>query len=131
MSRSVFLEAKQEALRRLNDTPVFGVFAECLKTKGVPTHAVYYDREGSERRIRDAVLISHAESMERFDEISGETDGDTIWIIRGMGFDDVVETLLHESMHDSVFIRRSTRSGTTKGLSEEMEHSIMENIISE
>ena len=41
-----------------------------------------FDYKDACRRIREAVYLSHAETSERVEEINGETDGDTIWLMR-------------------------------------------------
>ena len=68
----------------------------------------------------------HTETTERADEINGETDGDAIWLMRRLGDGLLLNTLLHEALHDSVFVERATRSGLRRTLSESDEHAIME-----
>ena len=58
-------------------------------------------------------------------EINGETDGDAIWLMRRLGDGLLLNTLLHEALHDSVFVERATRSGLRRTLSESDEHAIM------
>lgn len=125
MSRDVFREAKERALQTLSTEWVLDAFRAHLGRHKVPVERVTFDYDDAVRRIREAVLLPHAESRAREDEISGETDGDQIWIVRGLSLDDCVETLLHEAMHDSVFVTRATRSGARKGLSCELEHAVI------
>lgn len=126
MSRTVLARAKREALETLDDPRFLAdPFRDHLLRRGVATDRLVVDVEGARRRVREAVLLSHAESDERRDDIYGETDGDTIWVLRGLSPYETVTTLLHEAMHDSVFIRRATRSGALKGLSCELEHDVI------
>jgi len=125
MSRDVLREAKERALQTLSAEWILDGFRAHLSRHGVPSDRVVFDYEDAVRRIREAVLLPHAESRAREEEINGETDGDQIWIVRGLAFDECVETLLHEAMHDSVFVTRATRSGARKGLSCELEHAVI------
>ena len=59
----------------------------------------------------------------------GETEGETIWVLRGLPYSELVETLLHEALHDSCFIRRPTRTGNLRGLTEDLEHDVMDPIL--
>ena len=118
--------AKEKALTMLHPSIVLPAFQGYLGYKyKVHEDQVVFDYEGAKHRLRDAVILSIAESQERQDEIYGETDGETIWILRGLTFEECVETLLHEAMHDSVFVRRNTRSGMYKSLSTEEEHDVI------
>lgn len=125
-SRVVLNEAKKAALEAFQPEVVFEAYRRHLRDKyKIGSERLHFDLEGARRRLANAVLLSVSESSERQDEISGETDGETIWILRGLSHDDCVETLVHEAMHDSVFIRRATRSGEYKGLSCELEHDVI------
>ena len=59
------------------------------------------------------------------DYVAGETDGDRILVDGGLCHDERVETLVHEALHDSVFVARPTRSGERKGLPCDVEHAAM------
>jgi hypothetical protein len=126
MTRQTLVEAKGIALQSLSHEWIHSAFATHLaETYGIPRECVMFDYEAAAQRVKDAILLSPAESKARQDEINGETDGETIWITRGLSLDDCVETLLHEAMHDSVFLKRNTRSGERKGLSCEVEHDVI------
>ena len=129
-SRRILEEAKAVALSRLTEQFLRSPYAHVLcGLHHVPPESVVVDVARTRARVRDAVLLSRDESRERKDEILGETDGETIWIVRGLSMDETVTTLLHEAMHDSVFIRRATRSSARKGLSEEFEHQIIYSVL--
>lgn len=129
-SRRVLEEAKAIALSRLTEQFLLAPYSDLLcGLHHVPAESVVADVEHARARVRDAVLLSRDESRERRDEILGETDGETIWIVRGLSMDETVTTLLHEAMHDSVFIRRATRSGARKGLSCELEHQVIYGVL--
>ena len=126
MSRNALARAKREALETLDDPQfIIGPFRDHLRKRGVAIDNIVFDVEGARRRVREAVLLSYAESEERRDDIYGETDGETIWVLRGLSPYETVVTLLHEAMHDAVFIRRPTRSGQQKGLSCDLEHEVI------
>jgi len=126
MSRANLQSCKAEALRRLSPSFVLGLFEpELFERYGVCSGRVTFEHFDARRRIREAVLIGHTESEERSEELAGETDGDTIWVMRNMDREDTVATLLHEALHDSVYILRTTRKGTKRGLSCECEHRAM------
>ena len=126
MSRGILLEAKTAALTVFTPDLILTAFQERLREKyKIPSEDLYFDFKGAQQRLANAVLLSVAESEERKDEIYGETDGETIWILRGLSLEECVETLIHEAMHDSVFIKRSTRSGEHKPLSCEVEHDVI------
>ena len=131
-SRRTLYEAKCAALTAFLPEVVFTAFERHLSNKyKISNELLYFDFEGAKRRVANAVLLSVSESTEREDEIYGETDGETIWLLRGLTLEESVETLLHEAMHDSVFIKRSTRSGDYKHLSCELEHDIIYPLLEE
>ena len=125
MSRREFLDAKILAVKILDKEYITKLFRRKLCRKGVDPETVFFDYADACKRIMNATFLSRRESQERCFEICGETWNGDIWIVRGLDFETQVETLLHEALHDSVFIYRSTRSGNKKGLSESMEHDIM------
>ena len=125
MSRVEFLHAKQIAVQLLEEENVGRLFRDELTRRGVDASRIVFDHADACRRIMQASYLSRVESIERQHDICGETQGGDIWIVRGLPFEDQVETLLHEAMHDSVSISRPTRSGEKKMLSEELEHDIM------
>lgn len=127
MSREVLVAAKCVAQRVLGPEWVLPLFQEYLSSRyGCPPDRVVFDYKDACRRIREAVYLGHTETTERADEINGETDGDTIWLMRRLGDGLLLNTLLHEALHDSVFVERATRSGLRRTLSESDEHAIME-----
>jgi hypothetical protein len=122
--------AKEKALTMLHPCIVLPAFQGYLGYRyKVHGDHVVFDYEGAKDRVKDAVLLSNVESQERKEEIYGETDGETIWILRGLTFEECVQTLLHEAMHDSVFIVRNTRSGMYKSLSCEEEHDVIYSVL--
>ena len=126
MSREEFAKAKRRACEALTVERVLPPFRAYLyKRFGIPNHRVRFDHEDAIRRIGSAMLMSHTESEQRWNELYGETDGDGIWIMRNMSFEDQVSTLMHEALHDSVHIERVTRSSKFKGIDEENEHIVM------
>lgn len=126
MARQTLRDAKVIALDQLDHDWVRDAFAKHLEDRyRVPRDRIVFDVDAAVQRVRDAVLLPAVESKARCHEISGETDGETIWITRDLDLDDCVETLLHEAMHDSVFVLRDTRSGMRKGLSELIEHDVI------
>ena len=124
MSRAGLQRCKRDALRRLTPTLVMGMFGPVLSPY-VCEDSIYFDLSDARRRIREAVFLGHTESHERRREISGETDGDTIWLVRDMGQQHTTRTLLHEALHDSVYVLRDTRRGHKRALSCECEHRAM------
>jgi hypothetical protein len=129
-SRSLLRRAKARALARFCHDFVYAPFASHLRDKyGIPSSLIRVDVEAARRRLREAALLSVRESEERRGAIYGETDGETIWVVRGLSEDTYVDTLLHEAMHDTVFVHRPTRSGKEKGLSCEVEHEVIEEVI--
>lgn len=125
-SRTTLLSAKHAALSVFTPERIFTAFEEyLLKHYRLSSDLLHFDLEGARNRLANAVLLSVNESIERQDEIYGETDGETIWILRGLSLEDCIETLIHEAMHDSVFIKRTTRSGKHKSLSCELEHHVI------
>tara|TARA_E500000331_G_scaffold314447_1_gene323762 strand:+ start:344 stop:760 length:417 start_codon:yes stop_codon:yes gene_type:complete len=129
MSRATLQEAKRDAISLLDRGVLFDFQNELKRRYGVHPHRVEFHYRGAVQRIRDAVYVGHTESTERFDELSGETDGETIWVLRGLTYEELVETLVHEALHDSCFIRRPTRAGNLRGLTEELEHDVMDPIL--
>ena len=131
MSRSTLSRAKHTAAQLLTPEFVESTFRSRLAQKfGIPHERVFFDHTNALKRLHDAILFSSVETRAREDEIYGETDGETIWIIRGLEEDEYVEVLMHEAMHDSVFILRQTRSGERKGLSCDVEHDVIHTILS-
>jgi hypothetical protein len=125
-SRTTLLSAKCAALTVFTPETIFTAFEHYLYSKyKLTSDKLFFDYEGAKRRLENAVLLSVNESTEREDEIYGETDGETIWILRGLSLEECIETLIHEAMHDSVFIKRTTRSGEHKPLSCDLEHEVI------
>ena len=126
-SRQALRAAKRVAEEVLGPEWVLPLFREYLSGRyGCPPDRVVFDYKDACRRIREAVYLTHAETSERVEEINGETDGDTIWLMRRLDDQLLLNTLLHEALHDSVFVERVTRSGGRRTLSESDEHAIMD-----
>lgn len=130
-SRGVLTDAKHVACALFDSERIFRAFATHLQTYGIGKPQLHFDLAGALRRMRDAALLSVGETNERQHDIYGETDGETIWILRGLTFEECVETLLHEAMHDAVFVHRPTRSGPYKGLSCDLEHRVIYGVLDE
>ena len=126
-SRRVLAAAKRVAEEVLCPEWVLPLFREYLSGRyGCPPDRVVFDYDDACRRIREAVFLGQTETGERVDEINGETDGDTIWLMRRLDDDLLLNTLLHEALHDSVFVERTTRTGQRRTLSESDEHAVMD-----
>ena len=83
--------------------------------------AVVFDVEDALSRIDHAVF-----STDCSEDLYAETDGTTIWISKSaMNFTEVVAALIHEALHDSVFVLRLTRDGGRKVMSCHDEHCVM------
>lgn len=131
-SRQVLATAKVLAIEQFCASTVLDAFRELLHRRyHVPRELVVIDEEGARRRLCDAVLLGLRESEERQQEIWGETDGVTISVLRGTSLSQCTWTLLHEAMHDCVFIERTTRSGTRKSLSCDVEHEVIYALLGE
>jgi hypothetical protein len=103
-------------------------FCTYLKNRAHPSKIVY-DHVDAKRRICDAVFMDEDDCLdrvERADEIYGETDGDQIWINPWCTGREMMLTLVHEALHDSVHVVRPTRSGRKKGLYTAQEHAVMD-----
>lgn len=90
-----------------------------------------YNHDCAKRRVSNAVFMDTKDCEERVrrgDEIFGETDGDQIWINPLCSYNEMVLTLVHEALHDTVFLRRATRTGPCKGLSVDFEHNVMKRL---
>jgi len=131
MARIALKEAKVEALELLekNWPDIVNEFKLHLKDKHHFRGAVHVDQEGARRRVKEAVFVA-LEDEER-DELTGElmyqgyTDGEVIWVHKDIDYESMVGTLVHEALHDSVFILRTTRTLTKRGLSCADEHAVM------
>lgn len=92
---------------------------------------IVYSHSDAKRRVWAAVFMDEADCLdraERDDEIYGETDGDQIWINPWCTGHEMVLTLVHEALHDSVHVVRRTRQGTKKGLNIVQEHAVMKTL---
>ena len=122
-TRALLSLAKQEAKRRVSthDAEVLDTFRSHLwdRYRVFPCD-VEFDTSSAIDRIDGAVF-----SVDRPD-LYAETDGTTIWISKiAMNFTEVVATLIHESLHDSVYVLRRTREGCRKLMSCHDEHLCM------
>lgn len=122
------------ALAALEDQrTILSPFRRLLSKRcGARPENVAFDAEGARRRVREAILLSWGECERRAredDEIYGETDGDTIWIARGLSLRRATLTLLHEAMHDSVSLLRTTRAGGSKELPCDLEHEVIYDVL--
>lgn len=122
-TRTELAKAKLEACRRLREHSehVLHAFRSYLwSVYHVYPDAVMFDVEGALSRINDAVFTTECP------DLYAETDGTTIWISKiAMNFAEVVATLIHEALHDSVFVLRSTRYGHRRVMSCHDEHCVM------
>ena len=125
MSRAELRAAKEQALELFSEELVVGFQKELERRYGLPRDRVIFKRADAIRRIKEAVYLNYTELEEDGDEYCGMTDGDTIWVMRNLTFADLVETLIHEALHDSMFIEAKTRSGVAVQLPEETEHAAM------
>lgn len=124
--------AKRVAVERLeNDRDVMlEAFRGVLKQRyAVPPDRIHFDCEDATRRVWGAVYLGYEEAYERREELLGETDGDTIWVVRMDDFETLVQTLVHEALHDSAFITLPTRGGVLRGLGCEDEHRVIDRVI--
>ena len=129
MSRAMITHAKEYATAMLIPELLPTFQAYLWRRYGVHPDNVVFKVDEARQRIVDATFLSYGENERRIYEgdvpINGETDGEAIWIDRDLTFESMVITLIHEALHDSVFILRTTRSSTMRGLSTEDEHAIM------
>jgi hypothetical protein len=133
MARLTLKHAKDEALELLQSSwPTIEYnFANHIKKNLAWQGQIYLDKAGAEKRLRDAVFIVSEDQA--FDEngdhmYNGMTDGDIIWIERGIEYEQMIGTLVHEALHDCVFLVRPTRSCTYRRLSCEFEHAVFESL---
>ena len=124
MSRLHLQQCKRQAVQEMKGL-ARSIFVPYLRRYGVCASRVAYDHRETCRRLQDAVYLAR---QDKRTELAGETDGDTIWVVRDMDVRDPVEPLLHEALHDSVFIIRPTRRGIKKGLSCDCEHRVMRTV---
>ena len=100
MDRARLASAKAEAEALFAASDYDALFRFYLEARrGIPPERVVFHRAAACRRIREAALLSVRESAERADAIEGETDGETIWIVRGLSRAQMVDVLLHEALH--------------------------------
>lgn len=102
-------------------------FCDYLAGRVHPSNVVF-DYRDARRRIWEAIYMDVADCRDRRvrrDEIFGETDGNQIWINPWCNHKEMVLTLVHEALHDSVHIIRATRQGLRKGLDIDSEHRVM------
>ena len=133
MSRLTLKNAKVEALELLQalwpciETTFRDMAIKQLAWRG----EVHVDRTGAEKRLLDAVFVAEEDrEVDEDGELSyyGMTDGDMIWIDRDIEYKQMIGTLIHEALHDCVFLVRPTRAVERRGLSCEFEHSVMERL---
>lgn len=105
-------------------------FCKHLESR-VHSSNIVFNHNDAKRRVRGAVFMDETNCLDRVeqgDEIYGETDGDQIWINPWCTGQEMVLTLVHEALHDSVRIMRVTRQGSCKYLDVESEHSVMKSL---
>ena len=132
MARLNLKHAKEEALGVLEESwpSIEHAFSEHVRTRLGWKGDVYVDKEGAAKRLIDAVFVSPQD--QEYDELTGErmyngmTDGEMIWIERCCEYEQMVGTLIHEALHDCVFLVRPTRAAQYRNLSGEFEHSVFE-----
>ena len=132
MNRQMLKRAKTKACAVLDDEHerITCAFCKYLESRAHSSNIVY-NHNDAKRRVRDAVFMDETNCLdraERGDEIYGETDGDQIWINPWCTGQEMVLTLVHEALHDSVHVVRPTRQGMMKGLNTEQEHAVMETL---
>ena len=132
MIRQTLKRAKEKACCVLDTEHkrITCAFCQYLKSRAHSSNIVY-DHTGAKRRVQDAIFMDETDCLdraERGDEIYGETDGDQIWINPWCTGREMVLTLVHEALHDSVHIVRVTRQGVRKRLDINSEHSVMESL---
>lgn len=132
MNRQLLKRAKIKACAVLDDEHERISCAFCKYLEGqAHSSNIVYNQNDAKRRVRDAVFMDETNCLvraERGDEIYGETDGDQIWINPWCTGQEMVLTLVHEALHDSVHIVRPTRQGMMKGLNTKQEHAVMETL---
>ena len=133
MARLTLKHAKDEALKMLQESwpEIECTFTEQIKMRLAWQGEVRLDKKGAEQRLRDAVFV--VPDDQQYDEngeymYNGMTDGDIIWIERGIEYEQMIGTLIHEALHDCVFLVRPTRSCKYRRLSCEFEHSVFESL---
>ena len=131
MSRLTLKNAKDEALHTLRDSwgMVEAVFVKHVRQQLKWQGEIYIDKAGAEKRLLDAVFVPPSE--QEYDAegdimYRGLTDGDMIWVDRCCEYEMMVGTLIHEALHDCVFLVRPTRAAEYRRLSCDFEHSVFE-----
>ena len=131
MARLTLKHAKEEALDLLQHSwsHIELTFIEHVRDQLGWRGELHFDKAGAEKRLLDAVFL-HPDDQE-YDKAgdimyNGFTDGDMIWIERCCEYEQMVGTLIHEALHDCVFLIRPTRQTRYRGLSCEFEHSVFE-----
>lgn len=132
MNRLKLAIAKKKACMVLDDEHehITHAFHKYLKRRVHPSNIVY-NHFDAKRRVQNAVFMDETdciERLERQDEIYGETDGDRIWINPWCTSQEMVLTLVHEALHDSVQVLRATRQSKHKNLNVQQEHDVMESL---
>ena len=132
MNRQKLAHAKVQAVKLLNaeHRRITCAFCKYLERQTRPCNVIY-NHIDAKRRISEAVFMDVSDCLdreERGDEIYGETDGDQIWINPWCTRHEMVMTLIHEALHDSVHIVRPTRRGKCKGLNIKQEHDVMKTL---
>lgn len=130
MRRRTLARAKDRACEVLDreQEQIICVFSKYLQGH-VHSANIVYKHSDAKRRVRNAVFMDEtdcADRVKREDEIYGETDGDQIWVNPWCIGREMVLTLVHEALHDSVYVVRPTRQGKYKSLDLKQEHDAMD-----
>ena len=130
MTRLTLKHAKREALDLLQHSwsHIELTFLEHVRTQLGWRGELYIDKVGAEKRVLDAVFLPPEDQEYEDGHVmyNGFTDGDMIWIERCCEYEQMIGTLIHEALHDCVFLVRPTRQMRYRGLSCEFEHSVFE-----
>ena len=115
--------AKVEAVSRVAacEEQIRCAFETYMRTvRGVSPDALKFEFASAMERVKNAVFFGGRP------DLYAETDGETIWVSKSaMSYDEVVQALIHEALHDTVFVRRDTRNGSLRGIGCHDEHCVM------
>ena len=129
MARYNLKVAKESALSILKESwdEIENVFTEHIRCKLQYKGEIVIDRDGAEKRLQNATFVDKDDK--EVDETgtrlyNGMTDGETIWIDKECVVEEMIATLIHEALHDCVFLVRPTRCMSLRNLSCDFEHSV-------
>ena len=129
-ARLTLKNAKIDALQLLQHSwpNIERTFSKEIRKRLAWQGEIYIDKAGAEQRLKDAVFVDPSEQSFENGEFmyNGMTDGDMIWIEPCVEYEQMVGTLVHEALHDCVYLVRPTRAGNYRGLSCDFEHAVFE-----